>query len=252
MPFVCAIGLYVLTMLTVRGYDKKIRLNKRKELVDKIVELDKGPNAKLNKIRDMSTEKNIYTVHKPTSRRIKPSPTDTGSSWSNKKKSILMQFKYKSDVRKTVTFLLITISSYVLIVPVFVLHFYRTKNSTNGNYDDGSLIDWRLYTSFAWLSYLTLLVKSLLCFATNSFYRDAFYQAVNIRGFRGQLHYKTDKNHKNVIQSYVENGIGDDDEIWSTNAIQKDKQKPSFPWIITQVFTCTKSCVYRMDIVLAE
>ena len=95
---------------------------------------------------------------------------------------LLAQYKYKSEKSKTLTFFIITIVSYVMVFPVFVLHFSRTYENENGA---GALQNRGVYTAFVWISYSLIVVKALLCLAQNRFYRNALYQSANCKGFSG-------------------------------------------------------------------
>lgn len=114
---------------------------------------------------------------------------------------LLAQYKYGTEKSKTITFFVITVLSYVIIFPVFVMHFTRTYRNLNNssvgssvssdaatttfNYDNTDAMGRGVYTAFVWISYTLLVIKSLLCLCQNRFYRNAMYQAANCRGFSG-------------------------------------------------------------------
>jgi hypothetical protein len=107
---------------------------------------------------------------------------------------LLVQYKYDTEKSKSFTFMIITLLSIVFTFPILILHFYRTYNNdlSSSDFDNPKLISHRVYTGFAWLSYLTLIIKSFICLVLNKFYRDAFYQAANCRGFDGLFDYERD------------------------------------------------------------
>lgn len=113
---------------------------------------------------------------------------------------LLAQFKYKTEKNKAISIFIILVVSYVLIFPTFVIHFYRTYNTSNENYDDSNVVQRPVYTAFVWISFLTLIVKSLVFLFLNEFYRNAFKQAANIRGFKGIFEYEK-KERNQLIQS---------------------------------------------------
>lgn len=102
---------------------------------------------------------------------------------------LLAQYKYNTEKSKTITFFVITILSYLIIFPVFVMHFTRTyRNINNGttlDYDDPNTVGRGVYTAFVWISYALLIIKSFFCLVQNRFYRHALYQSANCRGFTG-------------------------------------------------------------------
>jgi hypothetical protein len=101
---------------------------------------------------------------------------------------LLAQYKYETEKSKTITFFVITILSYMIIFPVFVIHFtrtYRNGNATSTVYDNPDTVNRGVYTAFVWISYSLLVIKSLVCLAQNRFYRHALYQSANCKGFSG-------------------------------------------------------------------
>lgn len=107
---------------------------------------------------------------------------------------LLALFKYDSEKSKTITFFIITVISYCIIFPIFVIHFYRaynnTKTSADGTYDNTALVSRNTYTAFAWISYFTFILKAFLCLTQNKFYRHALYQSANVRGFAGYFDFE--------------------------------------------------------------
>jgi hypothetical protein len=231
VPFLLSILFYALTMNLVRKFNQKIRFNERSEQIDRVINLSPGYGGdsltgpatrkmNINRTRDTNSAAQVYMVTKGAQKLVEANKKAqlnnevSTTNWFKKKKHILVQFKYKSDVKKAHTYFIITICSYIIILPVFVLHFYRSYKGTND-------IDWKLYTSFSWLSYGVLIIKSLLSFATNKYYVDALYQAANIRGFRGKFHFTSDGNHRDIMnkandtsednrQNFVENQMDDE------------------------------------------
>jgi len=103
------------------------------------------------------------------------------------KKTSLQLFKYNNEREKTYTFFIIAVLSYIFVFPVLVIHFYRSFNTSGTNYDNNEFIDWKVYTSFVWISYCCLFFKSTICFVVSKFYRSALRQALEIRGYRGNF-----------------------------------------------------------------
>lgn len=98
---------------------------------------------------------------------------------------LLALYKYDTDKSKLITWIIVTLLSYCLLFPVICIHFYRAYNNgvSGVTYDNPQLISHRTYTAFVWISYLTLVLKSMFCLIQNKFYRHAMYQSANIRGF---------------------------------------------------------------------
>lgn len=103
---------------------------------------------------------------------------------------LMSQFKYTTEKGKAISVFIILIVSYCLIFPVFVIHFYRTYNTSNENYDDISVVSRPVYTSFVIISFFTLVTKSIVCLIQNQYFRNAFGQAANTRGFRGYFDFE--------------------------------------------------------------
>ena len=108
---------------------------------------------------------------------------------------LLALYKYDTDRGKLVTFIIITILTYCLFFPLIVIHFYRTYNNrdnpdTNGSFDNPELVARPTYTAFVYISYASLLVKSMFCLIQNKFYRHQLYQSMNIRGFKGYFDFE--------------------------------------------------------------
>ncbi len=114
------------------------------------------------------------------------------------RKQLLIQFKYDTERSKTVTFFIITLISYCLVFPVFVIHFYRTYNFDGTNFDNPAVVTRATYTTFVWISYITLFSKSLVCLVHNKFYRYSLYQAAQLRGFHGDFDYEVEKFKKEI------------------------------------------------------
>ena len=126
------------------------------------------------------------------------------------RKQLLVQFKYETERSKVATYFYILVISYILVFPVYVIHFYRTY--TNGpsatNFDDSGVVGFNTYTTFVWISYITLVVKSLVCLIHNKFYRYSLYQSANCRGFHGTFDYELTKI-KNKLNN-IEQNLGMD------------------------------------------
>lgn len=130
-------------------------------------------------------------------------------------RNLLMdQFKYKTEKSKCITFFIILCLNYFLLFPLLVIHFYRTYNNTmtsqslNG-FDNPSLVSKPAYTAFVWISYSLLCLKSFVCLVQNEFYRHAFYQAANMRGFSGAFDFQKELNKlKDVLD--LDDDDGDD------------------------------------------
>ncbi len=114
------------------------------------------------------------------------------------RKQLLIQFKYDTEKSKTVTFFIITIISYCLVFPVFVIHFYRTYKFNGTKFDNPDVVTRATYTTFVWISYITLFIKSLICLLHNKFYRYSLYQAAQLRGFHGDFDYEVEKFKKEI------------------------------------------------------
>ena len=108
------------------------------------------------------------------------------------RKQLLIQFKYETERSKTMTFLIITVVSFCLVFPVYVIHFYRMYNydPSFGSYDNPNVVSFPTYSAFVWISYLTLFLKSLVCLVHNKHYRYSLYQSANCRGFHGVFEYE--------------------------------------------------------------
>ena len=147
----------------------------------------------------------LYYAHILDYDRVPEDLRDNETNDFHVRDQLLMLFKYDSERGKLVSFIIITIVSYVLVFPMFVLHFTRAYNNGNrpdasGNYDDPNLINGSLYTAFVWISYLTLIVKAFFCIVQNKFYRHAFYQSANIRGFKGYFDFENQK--KAIVREF--------------------------------------------------
>lgn len=130
---------------------------------------------------------------------VNPEATEeTESNDFHVRNQLLAQFKYDTERSKTITFLIILIISYCFVFPLFVIHFYRTYNynTSNATYDDPSVVQRSTYTAFAWISYILLVLKSLVCLVQNRSYRYALYQSANCRGFSGVFDFQ--KEIKNL------------------------------------------------------
>ena len=108
------------------------------------------------------------------------------------RKQLLIQFKYDTERSKVSTFFLALIVSFGLVLPVFVIHFYRVYNL---DYEDAAVIAnyKNVYSAFVWISYIALLVKSAVCLIHNKFYRYSLYQSANCRGFHGMFDFQVEK-----------------------------------------------------------
>jgi hypothetical protein len=123
---------------------------------------------------------------------------------------LLALYKHDTERGKLITFIVITLVTYCLFFPLMVIHFYRTYNNGNspdeeGSYDDPSVVARPTYTAFVWISYASLLVKSMICLLVNKFYRHQLYQSMNIRGFKGYFDYEKDVN---IIKREFDSAVG--------------------------------------------
>lgn len=116
------------------------------------------------------------------------------------RKQLLVQFKYDTERTKTATFFVMLLISYACVLPLFVIHFYRTYNFS-GTYDDEDVVSRSTYTTFVWISYITLFVKSATCLIHNKFYRYSLYQAANFRGFHGDFDFEVEKFKREIKRS---------------------------------------------------
>jgi hypothetical protein len=97
---------------------------------------------------------------------------------------LLTQYKYDTEKGQVKTYFVCLLLTYILVFPVFVIHFYRSYFFT-ADPDKAGLVVRSTYTGFAWIAYLTLLVKSVVCLVFNDFFRDNLFQSMNRRGFKG-------------------------------------------------------------------
>jgi hypothetical protein len=177
LPFLVTLIIFIIVLRIIHVQKKKVIENKQKH---KIGFLRKKIN--INKIKENAENLQVYSIEPAIDGKF--SNDDPNSAFAKKK--LLNQFKYKTDKKKTVTFSIITIISFILVVPVFVLHFYRAFNNVNN-------LPWQLYTTLVWISYCNLFIKPLLCIATNSYYRSSIKQAAQIRGFHGNFNYSNEE-----------------------------------------------------------
>lgn len=129
------------------------------------------------------------------------------------RKQLLIQFKYETERSKTMTFLLIAIISYCFVIPIYVIHLYRTYNydSVYGSYDNPGVVSFPTYSAFVWISYLTFLVKSIVCLLHNKFYRYSLYQSANCRGFHGIFEYQLQRIKKDLQELESDLGLDSND-----------------------------------------
>lgn len=116
------------------------------------------------------------------------------------RKQLLVQFKYDTERSKTASFFLIAVLSFLLVFPVYVIHFYRTYSFDGVNADNTETVARRVYTTFVMLSFLTLIVKASVCMIHNKFYRYSLYQSANFRGFHGDYDYEVQKFKREIHQ----------------------------------------------------
>jgi hypothetical protein len=114
------------------------------------------------------------------------------------RKQLLVQFKYDTERSKAATFFIITVLSYCCVFPLFVIHFYRAYNFDGQTYDNPSVVTLGTYSTLVWISYMTLILKSLVCLVHNRFYRYSLYQSVNFRGFHGDYDYEVQRFSKEL------------------------------------------------------
>lgn len=115
------------------------------------------------------------------------------------RKQLLIQFKYDTERSKTTSFFIILVLTYLVVFPVFVIHFYRAYNY-NGSaaYDSRETVEKTTYATFVWISYLAFILKSMVCLIHNKFYRYSLYQSANFRGFHGDFDYEVKKFVKEI------------------------------------------------------
>jgi hypothetical protein len=131
---------------------------------------------------------------------------------------LLSQFKYDTEKSKTITFFIITVLNYCILFPVLVIHFYRAYNNTKtandlNGFDNPSLVAKSTYTAFVWISYSLFILKSFVCLVQNKFYKQAFYQAANCRGFSGSFDFQ-----KELREVKMALNIGDSNEKLQSEA----------------------------------
>lgn len=137
------------------------------------------------------------------------------------RKLLLVQFKYDTERSKTASFFIITVLTFCLVFPLYVIHFYRTYNSDGTDLDSESVVSKGTYSTFVWLSYLTLIVKTSVCMIHNKFYRYSFYQSANFRGFHGDYDFEVEKFKKEI--QHFEAIFLNDNEKRSRKSPQKKK-----------------------------
>jgi hypothetical protein len=208
----------------IRNFLKEVEKKKLKNVNKHIGVQDHTKSKFYNQKRDKNKDE-IFKIHdKDNDGRY-----DDNSTQSSKKIREAYNAKLdRNDAMKTLIYFIMLIISFVFVFPIYVIHFYRTytffasytnttsttsstttiSTSTTSSAIDYDLEnpDWTVYTAFAWISYLNFLVKSLVAFIADKYYRDAFYQAANIRGFRGKYHHEYDKkfSKKLTIDSEAE------------------------------------------------
>nr|QVK45652.1 G protein-coupled receptor [Proales similis] len=198
VPFLVSLVLYGLTFRLIYKSDRIIKMKKSQfELTHARERRALGVEFFVNGL-DMTRQpvNEFYYTHiiDPDDENLADEQCDY-----HVRNQLLSQYKYSSERSKAATFCLITVLSYFLIFPTFFLHFYRTyENLGSGsqNYADPAVLSRGLYTTFVWISYLLLVLKSALCLFQNRFYRNAFYQATNSRGFSGKFDFE--KNMRKV------------------------------------------------------
>ena len=204
--------------MKIREFLQEVK-KKRADKTNKVIGIQDRTKSKFyNQKRDKSKDEILKIHDKDNDGRF-----DADSAQSSKTIRELYNAKLdRNDAMKTLIYFIMLILSFIFVFPIYVVHFYRTYSffsisSTNTtattstiatttisstiDYDliyDLNNPDWTVYTAFAWISYLNFIVKSLVAFIADNYYRDAFYQAANIRGFRGKHHYEYDKKAENV------------------------------------------------------
>ena len=122
-----------------------------------------------------------------------PEEEETYENDDHVRTQLLTQYKYDTERSQTITYCIIMILSYFLVFPVFVIHFYRTFNNPASSIlfpDNPTVVAKSTYTTFVWISYVLLILKSAVCLIQNPFFRDNLYQSANMRGFRGSFDYE--------------------------------------------------------------
>lgn len=193
LPFLASMVFYILTFRLIASANRKIKKKKAE------FELKSSGKKKINEAElvvpgvDVTRQpfNKIYYEHV-----IDPDVPDDQTTKKNDfhvRTQLLTQYKYDTEKSQTITYCIITILSYFLILPVYILHFYRTYNNNNSSStypDSQDVIGWKVYTTFVWFSYALMLIKSATCLIQNPFFRDNLYQSANCRGFRGLYDYE--------------------------------------------------------------
>lgn len=145
---------------------------------------------------------------------------------------LLAQYKYETEREKNKTFFIIAILNYVLVFPLIVCHFYRAYNNTDGlvngsdDFDGRQPVNPGAYTTFVLVSFFTLLLKSLVCLTENDGYRQAFLQAANCRGFKGDFDFQKELK---LIRDVLDIDESTDEDVDNNNedSSRRSKKKRS-------------------------
>ncbi|RNA14533.1 hypothetical protein BpHYR1_003723 [Brachionus plicatilis] len=194
IPFFVGIVFSILTLRQISINDRKININRDSKSMEN-KNADKGMVERIIEGLDITRQPANVVYYKHL---VELTEEENERNDFHVRNQLLAQFKYNSEKGKAKSVFIILIISYCLIFPTFVIHFYRTYNTRNENYDDENVVQRPVYTSFVWISFLTLIVKSLVCLLQNEFFRNSFNQAANIRGFKGFFDYE--KEFESVIK----------------------------------------------------
>ena len=178
--------------------------------------------------------------------------TENESNDFHVRNQLLAQYKYDTERSKYFTFLYLLVINYLLLLPVFIIHFYRASNNTSTtlattttitptsaststtsattDYDNPTLVSRPVYTSFVLVFYMMFVAKSVVCLVQNRFYRYTLYQAANCRGFSGQFDFQKEVNKlKDMLELKTENPgkSGKRNSTRSKNSVPHQRQQTS-------------------------
>jgi hypothetical protein len=225
VPFLASLVFHALTLRLVILSDRIVKMKKNQ------FDVDEANGRKLRANQAENFLEGIDISRQPSNvifySHILPLNGEEEENQNNDfhvRNQLLAQYKYNTDKSKVITFVIITIVNYVLIFPLFVMHFYRTYNSNgpneNGSYDNPNLFSKGAYTTMAWISYFLLIAKSFVCLVQNKFYRDSLYQSANCRGFNGLFDFQ-----KNMDKFKDMLNIDEDDENTKKEETTNSREK---------------------------
>jgi hypothetical protein len=193
LPFLASMVFFTLTFRLIVLSNNRIKLRKAQFEKEQYGER----RGKINEVEHVVpgldiTKQPFNTIY--YDHLIDPNEEETSTNNDfHVRNQLLTQYKYDTESGQTLTYCLITIFSFVVVFPVYVIHFYRTYNNdpTSSAYPDNpATVTKQTYTAFVWISYMIMLLKSMFCLIQNGFYRDALYQSANCRGFNGLHDYE--------------------------------------------------------------